>query len=88
MASGPNEKAKANVVPDGGQASKKEPPTAKKSTEKSDEASTKKTRRVNGPRGCSQTCHQCRQSIYSNKGVSEVKSGLGRLKCSKCTRFW
>ena len=39
-------------------------------------------------RGQSQSCHQCRQSIHSNKGVSEVKSGRERIKCSTCTRFW
>ena len=39
-------------------------------------------------RGQSQSCHQCRQSIHSSKGVSEVKSGRERLKCSTCTRFW
>ena len=41
-----------------------------------------------GVRGQSQSCHQCRQSIHSNKGVSEVKSGRERLKCSQCTRYW
>jgi len=41
-----------------------------------------------GPRGQSQSCHQCRQSIHSSKGVSEVKSGKERLKCSTCTRYW
>ena len=41
-----------------------------------------------GVRGQSQSCHQCRQSIHSSKGVSEVKSGRERLKCSKCTRYW
>ena len=39
-------------------------------------------------RGQSQSCHQCRQSIHSSKGVSEVKSGKERLRCSTCTRFW
>ena len=39
-------------------------------------------------RGQSQSCHQCRQSIHSSKGISEVKSGKARLKCSTCTRFW
>ena len=39
-------------------------------------------------RGQSQSCHQCRQSIHSNKGLSEVKQGKARLKCSSCTRFW
>ena len=39
-------------------------------------------------RGQSQSCHQCRQSIHSSKGVSEVKQGKARLKCSTCTRFW
>lgn len=46
----------------------------------------KKKKKVFG--GQSQSCHQCRQSIHSNKGVSEVKSGRERLKCSTCTRFW
>jgi hypothetical protein len=41
-----------------------------------------------GSRGQSQSCHQCRQSIHSSKGVSEVKSGRERLKCSQCTRYW
>lgn len=41
-----------------------------------------------GVRGQSQSCHQCRQSIHSSKGVSEVKSGRERLKCSQCTRYW
>ncbi|MCG8622643.1 MAG: hypothetical protein MJE68_11695 [Proteobacteria bacterium] len=41
-----------------------------------------------GTRGQSQSCHQCRQSIHSSKGVSEVKSGRERLKCSQCTRYW
>ena len=41
-----------------------------------------------GLRGQSQSCHQCRQSIHSSKGISEVKSGKERLKCSTCTRFW
>ncbi len=41
-----------------------------------------------GSKGQSQSCHQCRQSIYSHKGVSEVKYGKERLRCSKCTRFW
>ena len=41
-----------------------------------------------GTRGQSQSCHQCRQSIHSSKGVSEVKSGRERLKCSRCTRYW
>ena len=41
-----------------------------------------------GFRGQSQSCHQCRQSIHSSKGISEVKSGKERLKCSTCTRFW
>ena len=41
-----------------------------------------------GVRGQSQSCHQCRQSIHSSKGVSEVKSGRERLKCSQCTKHW
>lgn len=47
-----------------------------------------KKRATGAFRGQSQSCHQCRQSIHSNKGVSEVKSGRERLKCSTCTRFW
>ena len=45
-------------------------------------------RRKSANRGQSQSCHQCRQSIHSSKGVSEVKSGRERIKCSTCTRFW
>ena len=45
-----------------------------------------------GSKGQCLTCHQCRQSVYSNKGTLElkvdVKSGKQRLKCSKCTRYW
>ena len=47
---------------------------------------------VTGYKGQCLTCHQCRQSVYSNKGTLElkldVKSGKQRLKCSQCTRFW
>ena len=39
-------------------------------------------------RGQSQSCHQCRQSILSAKGMQEVKEGKRRAKCSTCTRFW
>ncbi len=53
------------------------------------EKKTKPRRVVDGvSRGQSQSCHQCRQSIHSSKGVSEVKQGKARLKCSTCTRFW
>ena len=48
----------------------------------------KEGKRKSVGRGQSQSCHQCRQSIHSNKGVSEVKSGRERIKCSTCTRFW
>lgn len=48
----------------------------------------KDTQSNGGVRGQSQSCHQCRQSIHSSKGVSEVKSGRERLKCSNCTRYW
>ena len=50
--------------------------------------SKKEGERKSVGRGQSQSCHQCRQSIHSNKGVSEVKSGRERIKCSTCTRFW
>lgn len=47
---------------------------------------------VPGSKGQCLTCHQCRQSVYSNKGTLELKvdskSGKKRLKCSKCTRYW
>ena len=33
----------------------------------------KEGKRKSVGRGQSQSCHQCRQSIHSNKGVSEVK---------------
>ncbi|XP_019849176.1 PREDICTED: uncharacterized protein LOC100642131 [Amphimedon queenslandica] len=52
-------------------------------------SSPKKTRkRPQCPRGQSQSCHQCRQSIFSLKGASEIKTGQKRIKCSKCTRYW
>lgn len=45
-----------------------------------------------GSKGQCLTCHQCRQSVYTNKGTLElkvdVKPGKLRLKCSKCTRYW
>lgn len=48
--------------------------------------SVKKGESVN--RGQSQSCHQCRQSILSAKGMQEVKEGKRRAKCNTCTRFW
>ena len=52
-------------------------------------SSPKKTRkRRQCPRGQSQSCHQCRQSIFSLKGASEIKTGQKRIKCSKCTKYW
>ena len=39
-------------------------------------------------RGQSQSCHQCRQSILSAKGMQEAKEGKRRAKCNTCTRFW
>lgn len=48
--------------------------------------SVKKGQSVN--RGQSQSCHQCRQSILSAKGMQEVKEGKRRAKCNTCTRFW
>ena len=48
----------------------------------------KRRRKPSAPKGQSQSCHQCRQSIHSSKGVFEVKSGKERLKCSQCTRYW
>ena len=43
---------------------------------------------VHGYKGQCRTCHQCRQSLYSNKGINETKPPKERLKCSQCTRFW
>lgn len=60
----------------------------KKTTAKSKTKPAPKTATPQQPRGQSQSCHQCRQSIHSSKGVSEVKQGKERLKCSRCTRFW
>lgn len=52
------------------------------------ESPKRKRRRSQGPRGQSQSCHQCRQSIHSSKGASELKLGQLRIKCSQCTRYW
>ena len=60
----------------------------KKEDLKSSGGGKKETQRGGAGRGLSQSCHQCRQSIHSSKGVSEVKSGKERLKCSQCTRYW
>ena len=60
--------------------------TAKLKKKKDGEA--KKAKKVNGPRGQSQSCHQCRQSIFSSKGAMEAKQGQLRVKCSNCTRYW
>ena len=48
----------------------------------------KKIKKYNHPKGQSQSCHQCRQSIFSSKGVGEMKLGQKRIKCSSCTRYW
>ena len=48
----------------------------------------KKRRAGSGRKGSSQSCHQCRQSIFSSKGLAEVQRGKERTKCSTCTRFW
>lgn len=50
--------------------------------------SKKKIKKYNHPKGQSQSCHQCRQSIFSSKGVGEIKLGQKRIKCSSCTRYW
>jgi len=56
------------------------------------EVKQKTSSMVAGYKGQCLTCHQCRQSVYSNKGTLElkpdVKSGKQRLKCSQCTRYW
>lgn len=73
-----------------GERSKKAPKSidGKDKSGKKNEAVSTSTSAGGGVRGQSQSCHQCRQSIHSSKGVSEVKSGRERLKCSKCTRYW
>lgn len=60
----------------------------KSSPTKENDTGCKKRRTPQGPRGQSQSCHQCRQSIYSLKGASELKLGQQRVKCSQCTRYW
>ena len=76
----------------GGQATKKKGEQAKKSPKVAGQKKNKGVKKEagggSGVRGQSQSCHQCRQSIHSSKGVSEVKSGRERLKCSRCTRYW
>ena len=57
----------------------------KKAAAKKEEKMKKKK---SAARGQSKSCHQCRQSIFSEKGVCEVKQGQLRVKCSQCTRFW
>ena len=58
-------------------------------TKKQDAGSGKVVKRAQSAnRGQSQSCHQCRQSILSAKGMQEAKEGKKRAKCSTCTRFW
>ena len=41
-----------------------------------------------GRRGSFKSCHQCRQSIRSDKGKLEIKKGKERLKCGNCCKLW
>ncbi|XP_065178561.1 DNA ligase 1-like [Sycon ciliatum] len=66
-------------------ASKKSKKTSVPATDSSDE-SPKKRRKLST--GSTQSCHQCRQSILSNKGISELKAGKARRQCDTCTTYW
>ena len=60
----------------------------KKGRKKSTAENQERVKKKSVARGQSKSCHQCRQSIFSVKGVVEAKQGELRVKCSKCTRFW
>ena len=89
-------RTKSGATAEGGHATNKKKERAKKSPKIDGQKKNKSSKKEaasgagsgGGVRGQSQSCHQCRQSIHSSKGVSEVKSGRERLKCSKCTRYW
>ena len=59
-----------------------------KKRDKDDHSRVKSKRKPSINRGQSQSCHQCRQSIFSAKGMQEAKEGKTRTKCGVCTRYW